>query len=95
MKPIKHQRQDLRRLWYRTHLALDDLYADVPDHWAHLVMQHAERDRNGNLRITPFAKARILAACEADLIDLEMAVTVLLSGAVKRAADLPHEAIAP
>lgn len=95
MKPIKHQRQDLRRLWYRTHLALDDLYADMPDHWAQLVMQHAERDRDGNLRITPLAKAKMLAACEADLIDLETAVTLLLSGAVKRAAELPREAIAP
>lgn len=95
MKSIQQQRKDVRRLWYRTHLMLDELYADLPDEWERIVLQHADRAPDGTLRITPMARARILAACEQSLIALEMPVTFALSGAVKRAAALPREAIEP
>lgn len=93
MKSIQQQRREVRRLWHAAHLALDDLYAPLAVDWEQAVLRHAELQPDGTLRITPMAKAKILATIDASLEGVEPAITLALAAAVKRSTQLPREAV--
>lgn len=93
MQSIAIQRQAFRTLQYQGHLATDGIFAGLPDAWEAIVLKHAVKGKDGTLRITPAAKAKILAECDAALAALDVPIAAMLGAAVKRATALPREAV--
>jgi hypothetical protein len=93
MQSVAEQRRAVRLLQLQGQQALDRAFAGLPEQWEAIVLKHAERQKDGTLRITERAKGKILAECAADLVKLEPPIAAVVGQAVKRARQLPGEAL--